>query len=219
MDIFLAGHVSMGKSKRAREKDPEREESVVGGGEVEREPENELAGSPPPAKKAKKSEEYTLGNVISLLVEGNSLVAGDFTMLLYWRVLLTFPPGSGLTCFLKGVVQLEPAGDEDEVGGAMGAELLCGYLSQYPECQHLIQPLEWDRDKRTMDVVNLPFPYLQTKKITFLPFFSLCPDAFVLQMSRTSPAIHVSPSHHCDHAHLGQTLSHYRPQTGSKVTR
>lgn len=131
-------------------------------------------------------------------------------MLYRCDVVLTFPPDSGLTCFLKGVVQF---GDEDEVGGA-GAELLCGYLSQYPECQHLTQPLEWDRDKRTMDVVNGIISHSDIHK----NIHTFSPDASVFQMSGTSPAVHVSPSHYY-HTHLGQTLSYYRPQTGSKVTR
>ena len=69
--------VYMGKTKRARDRGPEQEESVGEGG-VERESKNELVESPPPAKKAKKSEKYTLGDVVSLLTERNSLVAGNF---------------------------------------------------------------------------------------------------------------------------------------------
>lgn len=62
----------MGESKRARDSI-----ESVGEGEVGKESENELVDSSPPAKKARQSEEYTLGNVISLLVEKNSLLAGN----------------------------------------------------------------------------------------------------------------------------------------------
>jgi hypothetical protein len=53
-----------------------------------------------------------------------------------------------LTCFLKGAVQTS----REDVGAP---ELVSRYLALYPKCEHLTRPLEWEREKRTLDIVRV----------------------------------------------------------------
>ena len=52
---------------------------------------------------------------------------------------------AGLTFFLNNI------------GNDGGADLICEYLNRFPECSHILSVLEWNREKRTYDVVRSNF--------------------------------------------------------------
>ena len=54
---------------------------------------------------------------------------------------------------MNKTTQSEDGVSHEETGSA----LVRGYLNQYPDCQHLTSPLEWDRDERSHDVVRGTF--------------------------------------------------------------
>lgn len=93
-----------------------------------------------PTKKIKKSDEAPLNKLISLLKDKNSMIAGIKMTICVCAAFRYFI--SGLTYFLQRVEDAEAE-----------LELIRGYLGQYPECQHFLSPLEWDRDDRTHNVV------------------------------------------------------------------
>ena len=104
----------------------------------------------PPAKRTKRKDEFE--KLLSLLEEKDSLIAGaENTKFAYTFYDSTFTT-SGLTCFLKGAVQCSASSpDEDAV---CDGDVVSRYLGVHPRCDHLTRPLEWDRDKRTLDVVR-----------------------------------------------------------------
>ena len=52
---------------------------------------------------------------------------------------------TGLTYFLKNA----------KSDGGKGLGLIGEYLASFPDCEHILAPLEWEKDKRTYDVVRL----------------------------------------------------------------
>ena len=64
-------------------------------------------------------------------------------MTLFCVTVDTIPPFSGLTYFLTTSLRDEGSPSIVEV-----------YLQRCPECEHILQPLQWGKERRTHDVVS-----------------------------------------------------------------
>lgn len=80
------------------------------------------------------------------------------------------------------------------------------YLNQYPECEHLTQPLEWEKDKQTVDVVgDKQWPFLIFHSLVFFFQVILCFKCLeqVLLFTAAPPtsATPAAVKHYCTSGH------------------
>lgn len=83
--------------------------------------------------------------LLSLINSSDSLIAGDKVANVYSVYNMVWLVCIGLTYFLKNVKN-----DGEEGLGVIGE-----YLANFPDCAHILAPLEWEKDKKTYDVVRL----------------------------------------------------------------
>ena len=105
----------------------------------------------PQEKKSKLSEQKTVTKLLELLGDEESLTAGEEQPLLICTPYTSFSYHSGLTYLLKVIT--ESCGEDGDSG--VKADVLSGYLGQHPDCKHILTPLQWDREKRTYNVVSI----------------------------------------------------------------
>ena len=101
-----------------------------------------------------------------------------------------------MTYFLNTVLKYDSSHEEVETG----IELIHNYLNQFPECDHVLTPLEWDKEKRTFDVVyhrwimkSHSFDRIFSLPFSAFPVFQVPRANFVMHSSKPSPILFHSP--------------------------